>query len=107
MVAYPVSRRGGRRDHVDAAPGPEVPEAHRLVLGRADKHGAAPRVQRQNVTRVPRERLEWGAGGAIRHVYLAVAGAAADEQTRLVARVLDEAQVTHCPVVHRQFDFLT
>jgi len=53
------------------------------------------------------KRLVRLSGLAIGHVYLAVAGAAADEQTAPVRRVLDETNVPDRTVVHGQLDLLT
>lgn len=48
------------------------------------------------------QRLERRCRRTIRHVHLAIAGTAADQQTRLVGAVLQEAQIAHGAVVHRQ-----
>lgn len=50
---------------------------------------------------VTAQRLEWGAGGAIGDVDLAITGTAADQQTRLVRGILQEAQIANRAVVHR------
>jgi len=52
------------------------------------------------------ERLVRLSGLAVGHVYLAVTGTAADEQTAPVARVLDETNVPDRAIVHGQLDFL-
>lgn len=39
-------------------------------------------------------------GRAIRNVYLTVTGSAAYQQTRFIARVLQEAHVSHRTIVH-------
>lgn len=46
-------------------------------------------------------------GGTVSDVDLAVAGAAADEQTCLIGRVLDEAHIADRAIVHGQLDLLT
>lgn len=56
---------------------------------------------------VTAQRLEWGAGGAIGDVDLAITGTAADQQTRLVRGILQEAQIANRAVVHRELHFLT
>lgn len=58
------------------------------------------------MTAMAAESLVRAAGGAVGHVDLAVPGAAADEQARLVRGVLEEAEVPHGSVVHGQFDLL-
>lgn len=40
----------GSSHYSDTAGHPEVPEAHRLVLGARGNHPASPGIQRQNVT---------------------------------------------------------
>jgi len=52
------------------------------------------------------ERLVRLSGLAIGHVYLTVAGTAADEQTASVARVLDETNVPDRAIVHGQLNLL-
>lgn len=52
------------------------------------------------------ERLVRLSGLAVGHVYLAVTGTAADEQTAPVARVLDETNVPDRAIVHGQLDLL-
>ena len=56
---------------------------------------------------VTAQRLERGAGGAIGDVDLAIAGTAADQQTRLVRGILQEAQIANRAIVHRKLHFLT
>ena len=53
------------------------------------------------------ERLIRLAGRAVRHVYFTIAGAAADQQTRFVAGILQKAYVPDRAIVHAQFDFLS
>lgn len=45
-------------------------------------------------------------GLTVGHVYLAIAGAPADQQTAPVGRVLDETNVPDRAVVHGQLDLL-
>lgn len=52
------------------------------------------------------EGLERRASGAVGDIDLAIARAATDEQTRLVAHVLYEADIAHRPVVHVQLNLL-
>lgn len=52
------------------------------------------------------ERLERGGRFAVRHVDLAVARTATDQQAGLVRAVLEEAQVAHRTVVHGQLHLL-
>ena len=106
MKTHPAAGHSGRRDHVDASSRPQVPESHGLVLRAADEHRAAPVVQTEHVAAVAAERLERRARRAVRHVDLAVAGAAAYQQARFVRCVLQEAEVAHRTVVHGQFDLL-
>lgn len=47
------------------------------------------------------------ARGAVGHIDLAVACTPTDQETGLVAGVFQEADVPHCPVMHRQLDLLT
>lgn len=56
---------------------------------------------------VTAQRLEWGASGAIGDVDFAITGTAADQQTRLVRGILQEAQIANRAVVHRELHFLT
>lgn len=50
---------------------------------------------------VTAQSLEGCAGRTVGDVDLAIAGASADQQTRLVRGVLEEAQVANSTVVHR------
>jgi len=52
------------------------------------------------------ERLVRLSGLAVGHVYFTVAGAAADQETAPVCRVLDETNVPDRAVVHGQLDLL-
>lgn len=58
-------------------------------------------------TGVSTERLVGLSGLAVGHVNLAVASAAADEQTAPVGRVFDETNVPDRAVVHGQLDLLS
>lgn len=53
---------------------------------------------------VSAQRLERRRCGTVRDVHFAVASSAADQQTGLVRAVLEEAQIAHGSVVHRQLD---
>lgn len=93
-----------RRHHVNTTARSQVPESHRLVLRARNEHRAAPVVERQNVTAMTAQRLVRRRCGAIGDVDLAVAGTTADQQTRLVRTVFEEAKVSNGSVVHRQLD---
>lgn len=75
-----------------------------IYLWSRHKHGAAPVIQTENVSTMAAERLEWCGCGTIGYVYLTIAGTAANQQARLIGAVLQEAQITHCAIVHGQLD---
>jgi len=79
--SLPGGGGGGWGDDVDTASGPEVPEPDSSILRTADEHGASPVVQGQYVTAVAAECLVRLARRTVRDVDLAVACAAADQQT--------------------------
>lgn len=94
------------RHHIYTTTRSQVPESHRLILRTRHKHCTAPIVKRQNVTAVTAKSLIRRRSGTICDVDFAVAGAATDQETRLVGTVFEEAKIANCSVVHCEFDLV-
>jgi len=103
---HSAARYRRRCNHIDAASRPQIPESDCFILRSADEHCSAPVVKRQHVAAVAAQGLERCTGRAIGNINLAVASTTADQEARLVRRVLEEAQIAHCTIVHSQFDLL-
>ena len=89
--------------NVDAAPGPQIPEPHCLVLGARHEHGAPPGVEREDVASVASHGLEGSHSVAVGDVNLAVPGPGWQEEGPSTSPTfLHKAAISHRPIVHTQ-----